>query len=550
MRVSYKKGLRDPKINSSKSIEEILHQIKDNPNKDIIQLCRSIGKFLPDGIRNKSYEVLKSSLDIFFPSGVFGFKAKEENLNELSGFVFIDIDGLDNEQMIEVSSILKSTPYIYAFWKSISANGYGILAKVDDLTIKRYVPSINYIESIISISFPFDKMAKKITQPCFISYDPDLYINNNCTSLYIPDLLLPVLKEQKKKSLTKLPHKEKKERKDNIPVCEGLNKQKGVKEVLLKTYFDNEFYENESYKEIENGFAQIEVKLNPKRKILKGHRSKTLLSISNKLLLINSEITKEQLIKKVNDINHICCPEPLDDLEIIGIVTRSFFYLNNDTLYTKPETKYVSFNPDIPTTREFRMGIGGKIGRAHVKRETINKIIVGIKSLKNEGKEPLYRQLGKYQKEVAELTSTSISSVERYWHDCINETTPDIKPNDINILEASHFDFVRKESTITFIEGKKYIDSVPDFLEEIEYHFDDENEIKVEEIIYTLEEIEIAKDFGRTPAYVRAMHEHANKERAETKARKELEAKRPPKPSFHGTTDKEFDDWNYKLLCG
>src|SRR5690606_29434466 len=86
-----------------------------------------------------------------------------------TGYLYIDVDGcLD----IDLYS-----PYISAYWKSLSGTGYSIVVAVKGLTKKNYKEATLEVSEVLDL--PIDKGAISIDRLTCISYDPDAYYNPN-----------------------------------------------------------------------------------------------------------------------------------------------------------------------------------------------------------------------------------------------------------------------------------------------------------------------------------------------------------------------------------
>jgi len=149
------------------SINKWIESIK-NPGPDLISIiteARSYGK------GTDQYDSLKKSLPIAQLHGVFP-KRNNNSVESISGFAYIDIDEGDPNTIINE---LKSNPYVYAIWKSVSGQGLGVLVKYiwqDNIDFNSLLE-----ELAIELQVTLDVNAKGLSRPNFLSYDPDLYHN-------------------------------------------------------------------------------------------------------------------------------------------------------------------------------------------------------------------------------------------------------------------------------------------------------------------------------------------------------------------------------------
>ncbi len=98
----------------------------------------------------------------------FEGKATNETIIEPTGLIYIDVD--------DSTTIDLTNPYIYACWKSLSETGLGILVKVDGLSLNNFKDTYHGIGNMLGI--PMDLGACKATQQNVLTYDANLYHNN------------------------------------------------------------------------------------------------------------------------------------------------------------------------------------------------------------------------------------------------------------------------------------------------------------------------------------------------------------------------------------
>ena len=121
---------------------------------------------------------IKSNLPCITISATFKERRKIDCVDKYSGLLHLDYDKLENVE--EVKANLISIPYTYSAFISPSGNGVKVLVKCDN-DISSHKTAFNslrdYYDKIIGVQS--DKSVKDITRLCFVSYDPDLYLNEN-----------------------------------------------------------------------------------------------------------------------------------------------------------------------------------------------------------------------------------------------------------------------------------------------------------------------------------------------------------------------------------
>lgn len=106
--------------------------------------------------------------------GTFNLRRKE-NLREYSRIMGLDFDGLGSE-LPEFLAQAKADPYTYAVFLSVSGTGVCILVRVEP---ERWLEAFESLEAYYLNKYQrvVDTGTKDITRLRFISYDPDLFVN-------------------------------------------------------------------------------------------------------------------------------------------------------------------------------------------------------------------------------------------------------------------------------------------------------------------------------------------------------------------------------------
>ena len=155
-------------------VQEVLQQIQKGYWKNQINDIRYHMK------NENSIEAIeiKSNLPCITISATFKERRKIDCVDKYSGLLHLDYDKLENVE--EVKANLISIPYTYSAFISPSGNGVKVLVKCDN-DISSHKTAFNslrdYYDKIIGVQS--DKSVKDITRLCFVSYDPDLFLNEN-----------------------------------------------------------------------------------------------------------------------------------------------------------------------------------------------------------------------------------------------------------------------------------------------------------------------------------------------------------------------------------
>lgn len=169
------KSLRNTKPEQVVSLTDVLSEIASNKYQKQIEEIRSQ--------ENPSKSPLKDKLPVFTPTGVFNYRSLA-GLEEYNGLMCLDIDHV--EDPISLKEKCKKLNYVYAAFITPSGNGLKVM-------IKSPATSENYreIEAKVAEAFSHDTGAirdnhcKDIARIQFVSYDPELYINENSTIIHI-----------------------------------------------------------------------------------------------------------------------------------------------------------------------------------------------------------------------------------------------------------------------------------------------------------------------------------------------------------------------------
>jgi len=173
MKITYfnsKEGLSIKNV----EVQEVLQQIQKGYWKDQINDIRYHKK----NENNLEASQIKGKLPCITISATFKERRKIDCVDKYSGLLHLDYDKLENVE--EVKANLISIPYTYSAFISPSGNGVKVLVKCDN-DISSHKTAFNslrdYYDKIVGVQS--DKYVKDITRLCFVSYDPDLYLNED-----------------------------------------------------------------------------------------------------------------------------------------------------------------------------------------------------------------------------------------------------------------------------------------------------------------------------------------------------------------------------------
>lgn len=151
-----------------------LTDIKDGKYEADILNIRSL---IASGDSQKA-DALKKQLPAFTPSATFNNGRKAEFINIYSKYIHLDFDKLTSEQLNLAFSIIIQIPYTFACFRSPSGHGLKVFVQVNSDAQHHalaYAQVQEFYEKATKLTS--DHKCKDITRLCFVSFDPDTFIN-------------------------------------------------------------------------------------------------------------------------------------------------------------------------------------------------------------------------------------------------------------------------------------------------------------------------------------------------------------------------------------
>tara|TARA_B100001109_G_scaffold253743_1_gene252012 strand:- start:236 stop:1201 length:966 start_codon:yes stop_codon:yes gene_type:complete len=186
-----------------------------------INTCRS---YYSEGNITK-YKEHKSELPAVAFCGKFENGHSLKNLVSYNSLMILDIDDLDPLSTLKLKQELSQDDFVMALWLSPSGVGLKGLIKVlgDQNTHKALFKSISdYI--LTTYNLILDKSGSDISRLCYVSYDPDLYLNID-SKVYEDEEAIKSPKDSKlNKKIPKKDNSEILKLSDSITYKEGLNR--------------------------------------------------------------------------------------------------------------------------------------------------------------------------------------------------------------------------------------------------------------------------------------------------------------------------------------
>lgn len=283
----------------SDSTQEFLNKIQYGNNNylHLIEEARDI--YYKDAYRYTN--IKRNCLPCYSLNFRFNKFRRNANIIDSTGYIYLDIDG--------TTDINFNHTLLNASWLSLSGKGRGALVKVKGLTPINFNNNYNLISKELGIES--DAGARKSTQVNVLSYDPNLFINDNSDYW------------ECKTNNEKIPHNSSNINTHTIVTTEMGEKilqdirYDNLEEVLPKIEFDGDAIYDHKDK-----IHYCKVKL-PFNAIEKSSRNMILSSIAYQIRALNPFIQSTVLLRIMVSINYKICIEPLSIHEIEMMVVST-----------------------------------------------------------------------------------------------------------------------------------------------------------------------------------------------------------------------------------
>ena len=158
-------SVKKPKVKSTITTDALFEIIRSGgSNLELINKARNLGK------QHVEYQDIKTNLPAVTWSFLFEGYKKDKNIINSTGLIYYDID-------VALTMNL-NTDYIFAKYQSLSNVGSTIIVKVSGVTINNFSATYCAIANKLGIIDLIDSNASKRTQFNVISYDPNIFTNN------------------------------------------------------------------------------------------------------------------------------------------------------------------------------------------------------------------------------------------------------------------------------------------------------------------------------------------------------------------------------------
>jgi len=294
-----------PLIDLLNTIKTGRYRIKEKIN-EIHKNIDSNGNKLP------KYSFLKKQLPCFTISGVFIERKKGLPISSYSYFTILDIDNLSKQgtNIANIQAHISKIPEVFAGFTSPSKDGYKIIVKIDSESKHHEWATLKVMHFFQKkLNIEVDPSGKDITRLCFLSYDPNLYLNKN-SKIFKVSLELTMDKKIKKSiDFTEKSISFKDGNRNNFIFRLGCNLNRfGIQEssaikFAVSKYESSQFTENEVEKSIKSAYRNKSEHGKFKNYDSKPNQIKITELEKNKIKELENEMKLKEIGNSIEDIS-------------------------------------------------------------------------------------------------------------------------------------------------------------------------------------------------------------------------------------------------------
>jgi len=179
---------------ADRNLVEILQEIKSEKHQGEIN---SVRYALHKG-DNKTADKIKSELIGFTMSGTFGVSRTKTNLNSYSQIIGLDFDHIPVTELYTLATLINECKYTFASFISPSGEGIKVFIKINS-NANQHIIAYNQVATYYKnlSGYDFDPKCKDSTRLCFVSSDPEIYVNETATTFEVQEEVKQPPKEYK-----------------------------------------------------------------------------------------------------------------------------------------------------------------------------------------------------------------------------------------------------------------------------------------------------------------------------------------------------------------
>ena len=414
-------SLYEGKINNkipSKTIDfnTLITIVKTNPYKRDYKVIRTHKK------GDIQYNQGKKELVRCHPNCVLKYNSIsgpdfEKNYEIGSGYIYLDIDNLNNPIDFKKEFILKYKEVVSMVCLSSGGIGLSVLVKINHLITSKheYKCIIDFLKSQYFRDVEFDRGSDKLSQMWFISHDPNVFVNTEVC----------------------------------IDVTEGLKcVDQGIihrvvsnntlfyaleKEIMYLSIADinsnlitRTKYNNKKDIDIET-IPWTDIKI--PRVIRDGSKRRIYTRLIHSLFHLNPEVEPKYVLGYIYNVNRNCADPKMSYRDLLSLFNMQYGYIKSDHYkYQNFRYKTIHISPDAKLTSSQKSIIANKINGCIRQNKTKSVIAAAINQLINDEKDYSVSSISKMTGVSRKTVGLYINNLDPIDIDAlINQLTRDIK---------------------------------------------------------------------------------------------------------------------------
>ena len=414
-------SLYEGKINNkipSKTIDfnTLITIVKTNPYKRDYKVIRTHKK------GDIQYNQGKKELVRCHPNCVLKYNSIsgpdfEKNYEIGSGYIYLDIDNLNNPIEFKKEFILKYKEVVSMVCLSSGGNGLSVLVKINHLITSKheYKCIIDFLKSQYFRDVEFDRGSDKLSQMWFISHDPNVFVNTEVC----------------------------------IDVTEGLKcVDQGIihrvvsnntlfyaleKEIMYLSIADinsnlitRTKYNNKKAIDIET-VPWTDIKI--PRVIRDGSKRRIYTRLIHSLFHLNPEVEPKYVLGYIYNVNRNCADPKMSYKDLLSLFNMQYGYIKSDHYkYQNYRYKTLHISPDAKLTSSQKSIIANKENGSIRKNKTKSVIAAAINQFSNKEKDYSVSSISKMTGVSRKTVGLYINNLDPIDIDAlINQLTRDIK---------------------------------------------------------------------------------------------------------------------------
>lgn len=350
------------------SIEDLVSIIKHNKRESDIEKLWN----LPH--RSEEYDKLKIKLPTVTPAGIFQGSRSQENIFQISGYMYFDIDLDDDTDVNDYKEDLTSRfkDIICLCGRSVGGRGLFFYVKVKDVTKENYIDVYEHLRTKVFCGLDIDNNAKGINRAHIIPYDSSVYYNT-CISIDNP------IKYTDTYSISRVNNKNVERgtldiKKNNKEICITPSVSFiPIEEVLAKIKHETKVDVGDMLFKIEPvPFCKVYF---PKEKIVDCKKHTTFRAYTQRLMYLNPGIDLLTIQSFINYVNRRCTTRPMITKEMMRTVEYEYNRIvQAGELSINLKVKTLHFNKRACISREEKSRLSKVINGLLKRLNSVDKI--------------------------------------------------------------------------------------------------------------------------------------------------------------------------------